>query len=90
MRSKNKPTQTKAESAYAAMVAELPCVVCDAPAPSQVHEPEQGYWFISLPLCAACHTGPQGWHGTRLRWSLRKMDELKAINKTVGRIFHGV
>ena len=25
--------------------------------------------------------GPEGWHGTRLRWSLRKMDELKAIAK---------
>ena len=83
MRSKNKPAQTKAEAAHAARLAEQPCVVCDAPGPSEVHEPEQGLWFASMPLCYACHRGPDGWHGTRLRWSLRKMTELKAINKTV-------
>ncbi|WP_342617206.1 hypothetical protein [Rhodoferax sp. GW822-FHT02A01] len=89
MRSKNKPAQTKAEAAHAASVAEQPCAVCDAPAPSEVHEPEQGLWFASIALCYACHRGPEGWHGTRLRWSLRKMTELKAINKTVGRTVHG-
>jgi hypothetical protein len=83
MRSKNKPAQTKAESAHAARIAEMPCVVCDAPGPSEVHEPEQGLWFASMPLCYACHRGPEGWHGTRLRWSLRKMTELKAINETL-------
>lgn len=89
MRSKNKPAQTRAESAHVSKLANEPCVVCDAPGPSEVHEPEQGMWWISMPLCTACHRGPQGWHGTRLRWSLRKMDELKAINKTIGRLFHG-
>lgn len=89
MRSKNKPAQTRAESAHVSNLANEPCVVCDAPGPSEVHEPEQGMWWISMPLCTACHRGPQGWHGTRLRWSLRKMDELKAINKTIGRLFHG-
>lgn len=83
MRSKNKLAQTKAEAAHAARLAEQPCVVCNAPGPSEVHEPEQGLWFASMPLCYACHRGPEGWHGTRLRWSLRKMTELKAINKTI-------
>jgi hypothetical protein len=86
MRSKNKPAQTKDEAAHADRVAELECVVCGAPGPSQVHEPEQGYWFIAIPLCELCHKQPHGWHGTRQRWTLRKMTELKAINETLRRL----
>ncbi len=86
MQSKNKPKQTADERQQAARVAELDCIVCGAPGPSEVHEPEQGMWFISIPLCKACHTGPGGWHGTRLRWTLRKMSELKAINETHRRL----
>lgn len=82
MQSKNKPKQTAAEKQHAARVAGLPCVVC-GDGPSEVHEPEQGLWFVSIALCPACHRGPEGWHGTRLRWKLRKMDELKAINETL-------
>ena len=83
MRSKNKPAQTAQEKEYVRRIAELPCVVCGTYDGSEVHEPEQGLWFASMPLCPACHRGPEGWHGTRLRWSLRKMTELKAINETV-------
>lgn len=68
------------------MLAEMDCVICGAPGPSEVHEPEQGLWFVSMPLCASCHRGSDGWHGTRLRWRLRKMDELKAINETYRRL----
>lgn len=82
MHSKNKKPPTAAESEHIARVAALPCVVCGTPGPSEVHEPEQGLWLVSMPLCVACHRGPEGWHGTRLRWRLRKMDELKAINET--------
>lgn len=83
MRSKNKPKQTPAESEHADRVSALPCAICEAPPPSQVHEPEQGFWFIAIPLCEACHKGKDGWHGTRLRRSLRKMTELRAINETL-------
>ena len=86
MQSKNKPKPTKAEAAHIARIAAMPCVVCDAQGPSEVHEPEQGYWFVAVPLCADCHRNQHGWHGDRLRWKLRKMDELKAINLTVGRV----
>lgn len=82
MQSKNKKTMTAAERVHVARLAALPCVVCDEPGPSQVHEPEQGLWFASIPLCPACHTGPQGWHGTRVRWTLRRINELQAIDKT--------
>lgn len=86
MKSKNKPAMTRKESEHVERVAELPCIVCDSDSGSEVHEPEQGMWFISIPLCPACHRGPDGWHGTRLRWSLRKMTELKAINETQKRL----
>lgn len=86
MKSKNKPAQTKAEAAHVARLAEQPCVVCDDTCPVEVHEPEQGMWWISMPLCIPCHRGADGWHGTRLRWGLRKMTELKAINKTLERL----
>lgn len=86
MKSKNKPSQTASEKKHASRVAELPCIVCGDTGPVDVHEPVQGFWFISIPLCVPCHTGTQGWHGTRLRWSLRKMDEHRAINETLKRL----
>lgn len=86
MHSKNKPHMTASERAHTARVAALSCAVCDEPGPSEVHEPEQGMWFIAIPLCPECHRGPLGWHGTRIRWTLRKMTELKAINETLRRL----
>lgn len=82
MQSKGKRAMTVLEKEHVERVAQLPCVVCEVPPPSEVHEPEQGLWFISMPLCPACHRGPEGWHGTRLRWKLRRFTELLAINKT--------
>jgi hypothetical protein len=84
--SKNKPAQTAAEAEHAERVASVACVVCNAPPPSEVHEPEQGLWFASVALCHACHRGSQGWHGTRERWTLRKMTIFKAINETIRRV----
>lgn len=89
MRSKNKPAQTALERRYVAKLAEQSCVVCGADG-VEIHEFEQGAWYAAVPLCPPCHRGPQGWHGTRLRWTLAKMDMLKAINTAVGRSFKGV
>jgi len=86
MKSKNKPTMSRAEARHVERVAELPCIVCGSCEGSEVHETDQGKWFISIPLCPECHRGTDGWHGTRLRWSLQKMDERKAINETLKRI----
>lgn len=87
MHSKNKPPMTAAERLHVGRVKQMSCVVCDESGPSDAHEPEQGAWYIAIPLCRPCHTGPEGWHGTRLRWKLRKMDELKAINATICAIY---
>jgi len=84
MQSPNKPAPTAAERRHIAKLKELPCVICGADGPIEVHEPEQGLWFASLPLCSICHRDPKyGWHGQRFNWKARKMDELDAINATV-------
>ena len=81
MQSKNKRKPTDIERQRIERIASLPCVVCDSPGPVEVHEPEQGLWGIAIGLCPECHRSRHGWHGDRLRWTLRKMTELKAINK---------
>ena len=86
MQSRNKPPLTVAERLHVGTIKSMPCAVCDAEGPSDCHEFEQGLWFASVPLCRPCHGGPghpKGWHGTRERWTLRKMDPFKAIDATV-------
>lgn len=85
MRSKNKPDQTAQEKRHVQKLAALSCTVC-GDLPVEIHEPEQGMWNIAIPLCAACHREKDGWHGTRLRWKLRKYDELRAINETLRKV----
>jgi len=87
VRSKNKPAPTVAEKRHIERVAALDCVVCGESGPSEVHEPEQGAWFASIALCPACHRGTDGWHGTRKRWTLRRINEIQAINETVRRAY---
>ena len=87
MRSKNKPKPTAAESAHIERVKSLPCSVCDAPGPSEAHEPVQGLWFVSIALCADCHRGSfNGWHGQKRMWTVMKMGELDALAVTVRRL----
>ena len=86
MKSPNKPAQTAAERRHAARIAEMHCAVCDAAGPSEVHEIRQGEWFLSLPLCPACHRGQGGWHGTRALWNVRKLDQLGALAITIRRL----
>lgn len=85
MKSKNKPAMTAAERRHVDRVAQLPCVIDNAE-PVEIHEFEQGQWFTAVPLCPACHRGPDGWHGTRKRWTLARMDPFKAINETHRRL----
>lgn len=87
MQSKNKKPPTAAEARHIERVAGLPCSVCDAPPPSEVHEIKQGQWFTSCALCTLCHRGPiLGLHGQRRMWAVKKMDELDALAKTVERL----
>ena len=90
MRSKNKPAQTADEKRYVSLLADHPCVICGS-TPVEIHEFEQGDWYTSVPLCPRHHRDPvRGWHGNRLDWKLARMDAMKAINLTVGRVFKGL
>jgi len=80
--SKNKAPMDADERAYVALIKSMHCIVCSAGAPSEAHEPQQGLWFLSVPLCYEDHRGPHGWHGDKSRWRVAKMTELRAINET--------
>ena len=87
MQSRNKPAPTQAERAHIERIKGMACAVCWAPGPSEAHEPEQGLWFLSIPLCADCHRGSHnGIHGLRRMWKLKKMDEQVALNETLRKV----
>lgn len=71
------------ERRHLARVKELPCSVCGEPGPSSAHHTKQGNQYTCIALCYDCHQGPSGWHGTRQRWKLYKMDENDALNETL-------
>lgn len=77
-----------AERRHLQRVKELDCSVCDAPGPSEAHHIRQGDQYTAVALCIECHRGPSmGWHGGRIAWRVRKMDELQALNVTLKRLF---
>ena len=87
MQSKNKTKPTASERLHIARIKAMSCVICDASAPSECHEINQGQWFTSMPLCADCHRGSlNGIHGQRRLWNVYKMDELDALNETIRRL----
>jgi hypothetical protein len=78
---------SKADRKHLGRVKELPCSVCDAPGPSQAHHIKQGQQYTAVALCYECHQGAiMGWHGGKVAWRVRKMDELMALNVTIGRL----
>ena len=87
MQSPNKKPPTAAERRHIARVKDMACAVCDAPGPSECHEPKQGEWWLSIPLCPACHRGAySGLHGQKRAWLIRKMDEWSALAITIRRL----
>lgn len=88
MHSPNKAKRTSDENAYIALIKAMPCIVCGKAGPSECHEIEQGFWWLSLPLCADCHRGSiNGLHGQKAAWRLRKKTELSCLNEVI-RITH--
>ena len=89
MQSKNKrPPNAREQWHIDAVRLIAMCSVCDTTASEfDVHEIKQGQWFTSMLLCRSCHTGPlMGWHGNKVAWHLRKMDELDALAVTIRRL----
>lgn len=77
----------QSERRHLAAVKSLPCSVCDEPAPSDAHHIVQGLQYTCVALCPDCHTNQRlGWHGQKLAWKIRKMDELDALNITIQRL----
>ena len=74
MHSKTNQKQTPAESEHVSKVAELPCAICEAQ-PVEVHEPNRANGGSAFRCALNVTEGGDGWHGTRQRWKLRKMDE---------------
>jgi hypothetical protein len=75
------------ERLHLARVKELACSVCDALGPSDAHHVKQGLQYTCIALCKDCHQGSfLGWHGQKRAWSIRKMDEIDALNKTIERL----
>lgn len=87
VKTKNARAISPSEREHLAKIKELPCSVCDAPGPSEAHHIKQGQHYTCIALCVDCHRGPMfGWHGQRLAWRIRKLDELAALNITLGRL----
>ena len=79
-------TYNAKERAWVGLVKELPCSVCDEAGPSDAHHIKQGNHFTVVALCKSCHQGSMlGWHGQKRMWSLKKMDEIDALNVTIQR-----
>lgn len=88
MRTKNAKAINRAESEHLARVKSVPCVVCDAAAPSEAHHITQGCHFATVALCIDCHRGSEnGWHGRKIMWRIRKWDEIDALNETLRRVY---
>jgi hypothetical protein len=86
VQSKNKPAPTAAERRHIERLRQMDCIVCGAEG-VEVHEPEQGLWFASMPLCPVCHRNDRyGIHGQRLNWKAKKWTEIDAINATVRKL----
>lgn len=78
---------TRAQRAHIEAVKSLPCSCCDAPGPSEAHHIEQQLPYCCIALCPDCHRGPKnGWHGQKVMWRVKKLDELAALNITLSRL----
>ena len=87
MQSKNKAKPSSMEKIHIERIKSMACIVCQASAPSECHEINQGQWFTSMPLCADCHRGSlNGIHGQKRLWNVYKMDELSALNETIRKL----
>ena len=82
-------TYTRAQRAHIESIKRLPCSVCNAPPISEAHHISQALPYTCIALCVDCHRGPEGWHGTKAIWRVYKLDELAALNITLGRLLNG-
>lgn len=77
-----------AESDHMGRVSELPCVACDACAPSIVHHIRKyeriKNAFITIPLCYECHVGDFSIHTTPKQFTEVYGSQMGMLAKTIG------
>jgi hypothetical protein len=86
-------TATAAERRHLERIKGMPCAVCAAPGPSDAHHIRQGqglsqrapHW-LAVPLCKACHQGPDGIHGSKNLWKVHRVDEMAVLAGTIARL----
>lgn len=83
---------TSSEREYMGRVAELSCCLCGAHS-VEVHHIRAGQGmgqrasnYLTVPLCARCHRGPQGVHGDKSMLRIHKVTEMDLLAKTVERL----
>jgi hypothetical protein len=78
---------TAKERDWVGRVKEQPCSICGQAGPSDAHHIKQGLHYTVVALCKSCHQGSKmGWHGEKRAWAIAKMDELAALNVTIGNV----
>lgn len=84
---------SKATKAHLARVASLTCACCGDYG-VQVHHIREGQGmaqrasdWLTVPLCQACHTGPQGVHGDKTLMRVYKVSELDLLAETIERLY---
>ena len=77
----------RAEGAWEHMAAvkSLPCVACGSAPPSQAHhvtgdKQPRSDWRV-IPLCWACHQGPDGYHAAKRSWVERHGPDFELLPK---------
>lgn len=81
---------TKAEREWLSRVAEMGCLICQAPA--EIHHIREGQgmsqraanWLV-VPLCPSHHRGPNGVHGHSF-YRMHKRDELSLLAEVIERM----
>ena len=83
------------ERRHMQMVKELPCCLCGASAPSDVHHILDGripgrkaHDFCTIPLCKSCHQdGRNGIHGQQFMLKIMKENELNLLGETIKKLY---
>jgi len=70
----------------------MPCGVCDTPAPSDAHHILQCgrrvSHYLTIPLCKDCHQDNEhGIHGRAVVWDIFKKSELSVLAETIEKLY---
>lgn len=89
-----KRSKTAAERRYHDRVAQMGCLLCQllgqGDTPANVHHVREGqgmaqrasHWLV-VPLCPACHQGPNGIHGDQTLLKIARVSELDLLAMTI-------